>query len=359
MSADSEHVDTLLALAVVFGETAEDRDGGARQGPEGRGHAVALEALSALDPSTRQAVERRTDWYTRLTRRKQLDWLTHTLSLARAGATPAQLDEHVHPSHVVEALSDEPPRVRDLVMRHLPPALVASVAAGLGVEPPDVREASGGGAAVPAPETVAVLRRVFLSQFVTAGELSRITPLELLSGAELARLVRLLGVRETAVACRGIEAVEAVASFLRRFASEDAQAIAAHIASLTDLGPARVRFAERVVREALLAERDAGAMLDRVGLCLLAIALSGRENRARLRYAAQKLPADAARWLEEMSRAGVDPLAGESAEERREALRSIARATEAVAAGLRRSRHATRRGLDDAPSKSLDRVSEL
>ena len=305
-NSESERVDALLALAVVFGGAPEERDaaGGADAGGQAEvGPApAALDSLSALDAPTREAVERRAAWYSRLPRRKQRDWLAHTLARARADAAEARLDEHVHPSHVVEALRGEPERVRALVARHLPPSHAAAVADAFGAAP---TEAGMDGGGAPPPETVAVVRRVFLSRFVTAAELERVTPLEQLSGAELARLVRALGVRETAVACRGIEAVEAVASFLRRFAPEDARAVAAHIASLTDLDAARVRLAERVVREAHVSERDAGAMLDRAGMRILAAALAG-------------------------------PARGEPDEEAREALREAAREVEQVAAGLRR-----------------------
>src|SRR5262249_44580819 len=90
---------------------------------------------------------------------------------------------------------------------------------------------------------VAVVRRRFLSRFVTLHSLDTVTHLDLLSGRALAQLVRLLGVRETAVACRSVEAVETISSFLRRFAAEDACAIATHMAALTEVTPQRLGFA--------------------------------------------------------------------------------------------------------------------
>ena len=46
------------------------------------------------------------------------------------------------------------------------------------------------------------MRRVFLSHLITLADVERPTPLDPFSGAELARLVRLVGVRETARAAR-------------------------------------------------------------------------------------------------------------------------------------------------------------
>jgi hypothetical protein len=325
--ADTGHVDLLLALSLVFGE-AEAEDG-----PDGRGAVPRQSLFSSLDAPRRQAVARRAEWQSRLPPPKQGEWLAFVLSRARAEDRSARFDEHIHPSHVVEALRAEPPRVRALVTHHLPPTLASAVTAELGG---DASDTPGGELHEPAPEVVDIVRREFLSRFVSPADLTP-TPLELLTGAELARLVRLLGVRETAVACRGIEEVEAVASFLRRFAPEDARAIATHLRTLSEVDARRVAFAEQVVREALLGEPEPGAMLDRAGLRLLAITLAGDANRLRLRYTAQKLPFEAARWLEEAA-AAVAADADSRNSPTRELLRAVARDTELVAAGLHRGR---------------------
>jgi hypothetical protein len=345
LNPETERIEVLLALADVFAA------GGAST------HAAAPapreELLSAFDDDTRHAIRRRGEWLDRLAPEKRRDWLRHTLSRARPQTRAAPpLDEHLHHSHVTEALRGEPERVRRLVVAHLPPALAADCARALGLGDAPARgvartEGKAGQTEVEAkpteveartaPEVVAVVRRVFLSHFITLADVERPTPLDLFSGAELARLVRLLGVRETALACRGIAAVEAVAAFLKRFAPEDARAIAAHLRTLTSVEPRRVASAGQHVQEALRAEPDPGAMLDRVGLRLLATALAGRALRTSLLYAAQKLPVEAARWLRLMAATGAEANAagaGETAETRR----LVAREVEEAAAGLRRRR---------------------
>ncbi|HEY0170036.1 MAG TPA: hypothetical protein VGB98_03215 [Pyrinomonadaceae bacterium] len=342
MNPETERVEVLLALADVFA-------GGEGEGEDARPAGAREELLSTLGEETRNAVRRRGEWLDRLAPEKRRDWLRHTLSRARPVTRAAPpLDEHLHHSHVTEALRGEPGRVRRLVVSHLPPALAAACSDALGLAEQDARDypERAEREAGPRPEVVAVVRRVFLSHFLTLADVERPTALDMLSGAELARLVRLLGVRETALACRGIEAVEAVAAFLKRFAPEDARAVAAHIRTLTGVDPRRVARAGQRVQEALRAEPDPGAMLDRVGLRLLAAALSGRARRVSLRYAAQKLPVEAARWLRLMAATGAaseasptgTPGAGEAAEGA-EARRLVAREVEEVAAGLRRRRN--------------------
>src|SRR5829696_6674844 len=195
MNAETERIEVLLALADAFADGGTGEDGV---------HAVEAreELLSTLDEETRHAVRRRGEWLDRLTPEKRRDWLRHTLARARpgtSGATP--LDEYLHHSHVTEALRGEPERVRRLVVAHLPPALASACTRALGMP---FEEAERDGRAAPAPEVVAVVRRVFLSHFITLADVERPTPLDFFSGAELARLVRLLGVRETALACRAI-----------------------------------------------------------------------------------------------------------------------------------------------------------
>lgn len=319
MNAETERIEVLLALADAFADASEARE----------------EMLSTLDEETRHAVRRRGEWLDRLTPDKRRDWLRHTLSRARPathGAPP--LDEHLHHSHVTEALRSEPERVRRLVVAHLPPALATACAQALGVSSEEIAREDAAG---PSPEVVAVVRRVFLSNFITLADVERPTPTDFFSGAELARLVRLLGVRETALACRGIPAVEAVAAFLNRFAPEDASALALHLKSMTNVEPWRVALAGQHVQEALRAEPEPAAMLDRTGLRMLATALSGRARRASLRYAAQKLPVEAARWLRLMAATGSTPEANAGAsDDAAESRRLIVREVEETAAGLRR-----------------------
>jgi hypothetical protein len=239
------------------------------------------------------------------------------------------LDEHIHPSHIIEALRAEPARVRLLILNHLPPALAASAVAAL--EGAAGREFLQSPVAWETPplEIIDLVRRKFLSRFVMLGELGQPTALDLLTGVELARLVRLLGVRETAIACRGIMQMETMTAFLRRFAAEDARAITARIALLRDVTALRVRHAEEIVHDALESEAEPGAMLNRAGLRLLSITLAG-EREARLRYSAQKLPVEVARALCETA------FAERKINDTGERQRLIAAETEALAANLRK-----------------------
>lgn len=290
---EPERIDTLLALSIAFGHDAPANGvrAHALNAEEEADETTQFGLFDALNNAARQSLERRGQWYAKLAPDKQSHWLARTL--ARANNSRAQLDEHVHPSHILEALSDEPPRVRALILRYLPPSFAAACASAF--DPPQPAPVE------PPPQLVALVRKVFLSNFVTPGEVGNPSPLESLTGVELARLVRLLGVHETAVACRGIGRAEAIGSFLRRFSAENARAILTHMATLVKLEPARVTLAEGLVHEALEQQQEPEAMLDWLGMRVLAASLAARDSSAeRAAYVAQKLPLEAARALRRM-----------------------------------------------------------
>lgn len=371
---EPERIETLLALAVAFGretfgEENEPQDERASFAPA----LSALRVLSALDGDDHQALERRAEWYAKLAPEKRERWVARTLGRARHRQT--QLDEHIHPSHIIAALNKESTRIQTLILHHLPPPLAAICAgalqtgatenasspenhqdtltpapankddrlrrrndAPLPVEQtpcvtPTIRTEPMVNETLP-PEIVELVRETFLSHFVAAGDLRQTTTLDFLSGTELGRLMRLVSVRETALACRGIDRVEAVASFLRRFAAEDARAIASHIAMLTEVEPQRVRFAEKLLHEALSSSPEPAAMLYLIGMRLLALTLT-QQGEDHLAYTAQKLPIEAARLLREESAACCHQY-------ERVMTRRIAREIESLAANLRRAaEHAT------------------
>lgn len=340
LTSDTERVDTLLALALISSHSEtkgalEDKFGERTItiGPNGSAFFSAPAPLSELKNADKQIVACRAAWYAELTPEEQSNWLRRTLSRFhnQAHQQVDRLDEHVHPSHIVEVLRTEPRRVQMLVLRYLPRTLAAMSAVALDI----ILEAASrdpetiSSDTAPAPQVVAVVSRMFLSHFVAVDALRNPTDLDLLSGVKLAMLVRLLGARETAIACRGIAAVEAVASFLRRFSTEDAQAIAAHLAALSSVDPGRIAFAGKLLLTALSAQQETRAMINHVGMSLLAMAMVERDEAGR-RYTEQKLPVEAAEGLRTL----VDEWAVDAD---REMVHRVAKETEVLAMDVRRA----------------------
>ena len=258
--------------------------------------------LRGLSPPDRDAAEALLRRFEKLSPADQSRWLASRLGRIRA-STPEKnrrFEKDIHPSQIADALRHEPPRIQSLIVGLLPSSQAEPVAEALGLSLGSEVNSSPSMHQPTVTKLADFVRRAFFAQFVSTTALNSPTPLDLLSGVELARLIRLLGVRETAIACKGIAAVETVTAFLKRFSAEDAHAIVFHLAALKAVKPERIVFAETVARKAINEESEvASTMLDRVGLALLAIVLDTC-GTLRRRHTAQKLPLAAARELEEL-----------------------------------------------------------
>jgi hypothetical protein len=305
---DTVRLETLLALALSdrWPQVRPDDDPNAEvDNSEGKPEEIVdegtrelpavLMGLSATDRLATEALLRR---FLKLPRKDQARWLDHKLGRITA-ATPERnrrFERDVHSSQIVEALQDESVRMQSLIASSLPSPQREQVADTIGISLPDVPFDVNS----PVGKMALIAREAVLAEFVNTSSIENPSALDLLSCVELARLIRFLGVRETAIACRGIGAVETVTAFLKRFSAEDAHAIVSHLAAQKTIATERIDFAERLAREAIGDDADvASTMLDRIGLALLAIVLR-RYETPRLRHITQKLPAEAARQLNDL-----------------------------------------------------------
>ncbi|MEP6901919.1 MAG: hypothetical protein ABJA66_09220 [Actinomycetota bacterium] len=200
---------------------------------------------------------------------------------AQIGTDELFIDANIHWSHIVAALTEETSTIRQIVLAGLPSALHVHFD-GNSKEP--VNEPS-----IKRKTLEKTIRKSFARRFVGLHDLPVASAFDRLSGAELARLIRQAGIREVALACLRITAVESVASFLRRFLAEDALAIATQMSDLPETGAERLFFAESMVQSALENEANPSAMLDLLGIWLIGILLCSSAPR-RINYTAQKLP---------------------------------------------------------------------
>lgn len=210
------------------------------------------------------------------------------------------VDESVHRSHVEAALNREIPAIRRIVAGALP-AAYKNLYAPVQNKAENDLNANFAGASARLEKTV---RATFARQFVAVRDLPAANVFDGLSGAQIARLARLAGIREVARACAGINAVEAVGAFLRRFEPEDGRAVAAQLSGLPKISAERLAFAENLVQNALEieAQKPSAAMLDWIGIRLIGILLCApqNENAARVAYTEQKLPLETAPRLSEI-----------------------------------------------------------
>jgi hypothetical protein len=283
-----------------------------RPGPD------SADLVSALCAEAGAGVEERVARLSALGSDERIRWTLGILAQSRTALNHYHmyLDETIHPSHLSQTLREEPPRIRSIVLRHLPDQLARAVASGLDCEARPIGSDAAASSSItislpasradhclPTSDIITVIHRAFVSHFVCRDQLAKVCDFDRLSSSNLLRLMRFLGIRETAIACRGISRVETLTAFLRRFPGEESRAIATQMSSLPSIDRTRVTLAESRVQRALAIARpaelngDGGTLLDRIGLLLVHRALKQRGTDA-MRYTMQKLPIEAGRELE-------------------------------------------------------------
>lgn len=246
--------------------------------------------LDYLDEAETRRFERVWADYQNKPETEKADWQTQVLQ--KIGTDEQLIDDAVHQSYISAALQKETPAVQKIVARGLPPAAQKSETFAFSKHETAPRHEK----ATALEKTV---RRAFAKQFVALRDLPTPTAFDRLNGAQLARLIRLTGIREVALACLQIEAVELVAAFLRRFSAEDAQAIAAQLNGLPKMPDARMSFAENLVQTTMEDESQPSAILDLMGIHLVGVMLC-TSPKERVAYTNQKLPLEAAAQLPEI-----------------------------------------------------------
>lgn len=266
---------------------------------------ISLAGFDYLSEREREKFRRVQTEYEQKSDTEKTDWQNQILG--KIGADESLIDERVHYSHINEALQKEIPVVQKIIVANLPNSYRKSTDTFTGrkkkagdtaeLKPlPTEKDKTAAKAKTALDKTI---RRAFATQFVHVRDLKKPTAFDRLSGNHLARLIRLTGIREVALACVRIEAVESVAAFLRIFSAEDAQAIAAQLNSLAEISETRLAFAENLVQTTLEAESQPSAMLDLLGISLIGVALIG-VSESRVQFTNQKLPLEIAPKLPEI-----------------------------------------------------------
>src|SRR5215213_1917469 len=154
--SQSERLDILLALALVFRRTEEDAEQTAAQ--------LAEKSFSALSAPELEILQARAALYDRLPPKNRQLWQSFWLDKIRRRGRSIRLDENINPLQMAEILRVEPQAIQLLILRNLAPGTGNEVAAQLGIE--KILDSIDADAPVPTNEIVAIVRQKFLSYFV-------------------------------------------------------------------------------------------------------------------------------------------------------------------------------------------------
>lgn len=287
-----ERADALIALSIVFDRRSSPHDD---TGPNRSVSEVVNESLRSLDSLRRGKVNERVAELESLSDGYRQRWLGRWIDTVRRRGRSTKLDQHINAEHIARVLRKEPAPIRRTILNYLPRDLSGDVDRPfdpeLGGDSSD-SEFSGN----LSPEIIEVVKRAFLANFVQIESVSDANALDELSVDELQKFMRVLGLREIAVACRGIKSKEKIAAFLCRFAEEDAKTIAMYLSKLEQVEPIWVSMADRTIQRLWNRRLRPHLILHKIGLDLLACAFAERSDTA-VRYTSQKLSyRDSRRW---------------------------------------------------------------
>ncbi len=284
--SQAEKTDILLALAMAFEKKnaeIENRESFKTV------RELAADTFAALNPEEAESIELRAGLLDNLTGENRETWREIRLEKIRGRGLAKRLDAHLNPSHIVEILSREPPTIQRLILKNLPPDLSRRISLYLDLNflPEDN---SAKNVDQINEEIVALVRQKFLSGFIALEDVYEPDELDRFSVDELENFVRHLGLREIAIACRGINSKETLAAFLNRFDEEDAREIALYLTELDKIRPFWVAQADALVRKSWSADLPPAKVIKKIGFKLLAGVFVLRDA-TKGDYAAQKLPA--------------------------------------------------------------------
>lgn len=287
--SQSERLDILLILALAF-----ERNSG--KPAEQTSVKLVNESFAALSGEDLEILQSRAQLFDSLPVKEQKIWQSSWLDKIRRRGRPVRLDEQINPAQITEVLRSETKAVQELILRHLPINLSGQVASELGLKSGPFILSKAGHQPIH-DKIVALVRQKFLSHFVALEDIYEPTAADKLSIRELAKFIRQLGVRETAIACRGISSKESLAVFLGRFNESNAKEIAQYITELEKIKPFWVAEADKLVRRTLERDFQPDDLLQSLGLQLLASGFVRREATAQ-KYTAQKMSSgESERWF--------------------------------------------------------------
>lgn len=281
MISQIEKADLIIALAVAFERSfanAENRT------PLPSAREIVENNLGALNPDDFETIKKRALYVDELPDEIRENWREMRLDKIRRRGASDHLDANLNPSHITDVLSREPRAVQDLILRNLSADLSRRIA--LYLDLPFIPEKAQ--ALKICDDLTQIIKRKFLSSFLSIDDLYEPDALDNLSVDGFDNFIYHLGLREIAIACRGISSKEALAAFLNRFSEQDAREIALYITELDKIRPFWVAQADALVRKSWSSDLPPERVIKKIGFKLLAIVFAHRDE-AKIDYAAQKL----------------------------------------------------------------------
>ncbi len=309
-----EKNDILLALALVY----EKNYRGVENSPVFTNISeLAEKSFNAINADDYVEITSRANYLDELTTENQEIWRENRVDRVRRRGRAILLDGNINPTHLAENLTNEPKHIQNLILQNLPKDLSVRIAfyLKLGLENEAISPNQQRDEKQINPTIIALLKQKFLENFVSYEDIYEPAVIDKFSVVELENFILQLGLREVAIACRGINSKETLAAFLNRFDEDDVRDIAIFLTELQKIRPFWVAQADELVRKTWNKNLPPKKVLKIVGLRLLSMAFSKSEQNA-INYNKQKLSIQEARQWQKMVSRNQEILLTENTEER-------------------------------------------
>jgi hypothetical protein len=285
--SQAEKSDVLLVLALAFGKKFA---AGTEAETSEKSVDLVEKTFGALNNEDFENLKSRAEFIDELPAESREQWQETWLDNIRRRGRAVRLDENINPSHIVESLVKEPITVQNLILKNLPSDLSRRISLYLDLRfnPAENNSTQKENKKQVNDDILAAIKQKFLSNFTALEDIFEPDELDKFTVDELERFVRHLGLREVAIACRGINSKETLAAFLNRFSEEDTREIALYLTELEKIRPFWVAQADELVRKSWSPDLKPEIVLRKIGLKLLAIVFVQRDENQR-KYAGQKL----------------------------------------------------------------------
>lgn len=293
-AAAQERLEILLAMALTFNRQPET-DSAANSESTAAATSILEQVsavLSALNDADLTEIRAKVGFYENLDETEKRQWQARVLS--RVNNQNLRLDKDVHYTQVAEVLRSEPDYICGFILGNLSEEMRQNIIVSL-----DFPAHGFAAKAFVNHNLEQLLRRRFLTSFVTREDLSELKPLAMLSGGDILKLLQQIGRSEIALVCRGIKEVENLAPFLRQFPAPDAKIIVEEMIKLRSVERRRIDKAETLVHEAWQTETDSTLVVQQIGLRKLAAAFAFADD-SEIRFTLQKLPLNLSKKLQKM-----------------------------------------------------------
>lgn len=274
--SENENLDILLVLASTFeNTTAETTNKSLVQ--------LMEKSFSSLTTEKQETIKKRAEFIDNLPPSNRELWREICLEKIFKRSKSIRLDKNINPVQVAIALSRESLPIQKHILKNLPANLSQRIAQYLGIKfEPDAQnndQVTG--------EIDELIKQEFLSNFVSFEDIYEPNEIDKIPIVEINKFILHLGLREVAVACRGINSKETLAAFLNSFNPDNTREIVQYLTELDKVKPFWVAKADEMVRDNWDPKSNPERVLELIGFKLLAIAYFRRDSIAK-KYAYQK-----------------------------------------------------------------------